>query len=164
MYSRRFFAILLLHNKDNNSRTIRSQVWQPVSAGKGADMSELQAHRCTTPELWTWLLCSVSVMPANKLIVRIKAINGYKAVNVRYSRKIWFLVPVSRGANAPLRTPMVLTYHEFKTVHLSSLWKAHYNSHSFRIYLFSNNVVLKNNNNMLQCHIVKIYLFLSHPC
>ena len=126
MYSRRFFAILLLHNKDNNSRTIRSQVWQPVSAGKGADMSELQAHRCTTPELWTWLLCSVSVMPANKLIVRIKAINGYKAVNVRYSRKIWFLVPVSRSANAPLRTPMVLTYHEFKTVHLSSLWKAHY--------------------------------------
>jgi len=33
-----------------NSRTIRSQVWQPASAGKGADMSELQAQHCMTPE------------------------------------------------------------------------------------------------------------------
>jgi len=33
-----------------NSRKIRSQVWQPTSAGKGADMSELQAHHCMTPE------------------------------------------------------------------------------------------------------------------
>jgi len=50
-----------------NGKTIRSQVWQPVSAGKGADMSELQAHHCMTSEQWTWLLCSVSVVPANKL-------------------------------------------------------------------------------------------------
>jgi len=33
-----------------NSRTIRLQVWQPASAGKGADMSERQAHHCMTPE------------------------------------------------------------------------------------------------------------------
>jgi len=32
-----------------NSRTIRLQVWQPASAGQGADMSELQAHHCMTP-------------------------------------------------------------------------------------------------------------------
>jgi len=29
-----------------NSKRIRSQVWQPASAGKGVDMSELQAHHC----------------------------------------------------------------------------------------------------------------------
>jgi len=28
----------------------------PMPAGKGADMSELQAQQCTTPEQWTWLL------------------------------------------------------------------------------------------------------------
>jgi len=33
-----------------NSRTNRSQVSQPASAGKGADMSELQVHHCMTPE------------------------------------------------------------------------------------------------------------------
>jgi len=26
----------------------------PVPAGKGADMSELQALHCMTPEQWTW--------------------------------------------------------------------------------------------------------------
>jgi len=50
-----------------NSRKIRSQVWQPTSAGKGADMSELQAHHCMTPEQWAWLSCSVSVKKVNKL-------------------------------------------------------------------------------------------------
>jgi len=30
-------------------------------------MSELQARHCMTPELSTWLLCSVSFIPANKL-------------------------------------------------------------------------------------------------
>jgi len=29
-----------------NIRTIRSQVSQPTSAGKGADTSEMQAHHC----------------------------------------------------------------------------------------------------------------------
>jgi len=33
-----------------NSKTIRSQVWQPASAGKTVEMSELQAHHCMTPE------------------------------------------------------------------------------------------------------------------
>jgi len=31
-----------------NSRTIRSQLLQPVSAGKGWDMNELQPHHCMT--------------------------------------------------------------------------------------------------------------------
>jgi len=50
-----------------NSKTILSQVWQPASAGKEADMSELQAYHCIKPEQRTWLLCSVSVIPGNKL-------------------------------------------------------------------------------------------------
>jgi len=37
--------MLLLRNKDQQ-QNIRLQ---PASAGKGGDMSELQAHRCTTP-------------------------------------------------------------------------------------------------------------------
>ena len=45
-----------------NSRRIRSQ----VRPRNGADISELQAH-CGMPGPWTWLLCSVSVSPANKL-------------------------------------------------------------------------------------------------
>jgi len=51
-----------------NSRSIRSQVMQPASAGKGAEMCEvqLQAHHCIcmAPEQWNWLLCSVSVISA----------------------------------------------------------------------------------------------------
>jgi len=44
--------MLLLHDKDN-SETICSQVWQDTSAGKGADLSKLQAQHCMTPERWT---------------------------------------------------------------------------------------------------------------
>ena len=50
-----------------NSRTIGSQVSQPASTGKGADMSELQAHHGMTPEKGNWPLCCVSVISANKL-------------------------------------------------------------------------------------------------
>jgi len=31
------------------------------------DMSELQAHYSVIPKQWTWLFCSVSVIPSNKL-------------------------------------------------------------------------------------------------
>jgi len=47
----------------SNSRTMLSQVSQRDSADEGAIMSELQAHYCITPEQWSWLLCSVSVIP-----------------------------------------------------------------------------------------------------
>ena len=39
----------------------------PLQANKWGEMSELQAHYCMTPEQWTLLLCSLSVIPANKL-------------------------------------------------------------------------------------------------
>jgi len=41
-----------------------------MPAGKGADMSELQAQHCTTPGQWNRLLCRVSVVPANKLLLQ----------------------------------------------------------------------------------------------
>jgi len=48
---------------------MRSQVSQRESAG-GVEMSELQAHHCITPEQWTWLLCSVSVIPVNNVLLQ----------------------------------------------------------------------------------------------
>jgi len=39
----RFVAMLLLRNK-TNSKTIRSRFFQPTSASKGGDMSELRTH------------------------------------------------------------------------------------------------------------------------
>jgi len=45
---------------------------QHASAGKGTDMSEMQALHCMTPEQRRWLLCSVSVIPANKLSLQAR--------------------------------------------------------------------------------------------
>jgi len=42
----------------------------PMPADEGADMSELQAQHYMTPEQWTWLLCRVSVVVANKLLLQ----------------------------------------------------------------------------------------------
>jgi len=50
-----------------SSGTFRLQVSEPASAGKGVDMSEIQALHCMTPEQWTWILCSVSDILASKL-------------------------------------------------------------------------------------------------
>jgi len=41
-----------------------------MPTGKGADMSELHAQHCMTPEQWTWLLRRVSVIPADKLLLQ----------------------------------------------------------------------------------------------
>jgi len=58
-----------------NFRTIRTQVSQPASAGNVADMSELQAQNCMTPQEWIRLLRSVSAISENKTaIARIKSI------------------------------------------------------------------------------------------
>jgi len=53
-----------------DSETTRSQVWQLTPAGKGADMSKLQAQHYMTPEQSTWLLCRVSIVSANKLLLQ----------------------------------------------------------------------------------------------
>jgi len=58
-----------------NFRTTRSQVSQPATAGNVVDMSELQAQNCMTPQQWTLLLCSLSVISENKTVIaRIKSI------------------------------------------------------------------------------------------
>jgi len=41
-----------------------------MPAGKAACMSELQAQHCMTPEQRTLLLCRVSVVLANKLLLQ----------------------------------------------------------------------------------------------
>ena len=61
----KIFAVFCYAIKTNTA--IRSRVSQLASAGKGSDMSELQADHGMTLEQWTWLLCSVSVILANKL-------------------------------------------------------------------------------------------------
>jgi len=96
-----------------NSRKIRSRLSQPASAGKGGDMSELQAHHCMRLWLWTWLLCSVSFIPAKKLSLQESNQLLGKMPTSGFSRNNCFIIPISRrGANArfaprALRTPML---------------------------------------------------------
>jgi len=97
-----FVAMLLLRN-EGHFRTIRIQVSQPASGGNVTDMSELQAQNWMTPQQWTRLLCSVSVISENKTVIaRIKSI--------KLLRNFWFLVPISRWWQIPIlspqRTPM----------------------------------------------------------
>jgi len=66
--------MLLLRN-EGQFRTLRTHVSQPASSGKGADMSELQAQNCMTPQQRTRLLRSVSVISENNTVIaRIKSI------------------------------------------------------------------------------------------
>ena len=54
-----------------NSGTFFYQVSQPASASKWVGMSEpYAAHHDMIPEQWSWLLCSVSVIPENKLALQ----------------------------------------------------------------------------------------------
>jgi len=50
-----------------NSRTIRTRLSQPASAGKGRDMCEQQAHHCMISVNLTLVQCDVSFIPVNKL-------------------------------------------------------------------------------------------------
>jgi len=97
-----------------SSRKICSRLSQPSSADKGGDMSELQAHHCMTLQLWNWLLCSVSFIPAKKLSLQESSQSiGIKMPTSGFSRSKCFIIPISRrGANArfaprALRTPML---------------------------------------------------------
>jgi len=72
-----------------SSRTIRSQVSQPASAGKEPNMSELHHHYMTIVP-WTWLLCSVSI-PANKLSLQeLNQLNGIKLLISGFSEIFGF--------------------------------------------------------------------------
>jgi len=74
---------------------------EPVAAllqtGKAADVSELQTHHCTTPGQWTWFLCTVGVIPANKLSRQeLNQFNRNNAPDFRFTINFCFLVPMSK--------------------------------------------------------------------
>jgi len=90
-----------------NSRIIRSRLSQPTSSGKGGVMSELQAHHCMTLQLWTWLLCRVSFIPAKKLSLQeSNQLIEVKIPTSGFSRNIWFLIPISRRGENPVLPPL----------------------------------------------------------
>ena len=108
------FAVVCYAIK-TNSRTIRSQVTQPASAGKGADMSELQAHHCMTPDQWTWLSWGTKWT----VIRRITSVNCWLSI----LRNFWFFVPISGGANARFDPPAGanVSHIEFRLVRATLL-------------------------------------------
>jgi len=55
--------MLLLRNKDQQKNNLLASFATCLCR----QMSELQAYHCMTPEQRTWLKCSVSVIPGNKL-------------------------------------------------------------------------------------------------
>jgi len=102
-------------------------------------MSDLQAHHCMTPEAWTCLMCTVSVVPVNKLSLQeINQLIGIELLTSSFLEIFGSSVAISTEG----QMPMVLTYYEFKTVCLISVQRRTRNSHSFRICMFSNNVDL----------------------
>jgi len=58
------WTTVLLRNKDQQQKNPL-----PSSATQWS-ISELQAPYCMTPVPWTWLLYSVIVLPANKLLLQ----------------------------------------------------------------------------------------------
>ena len=78
-------------------KTDRRRIRSQVRPHNGADISELQASYYMTPVPWTWLLCSVSVFPENKLLLQ----EWNQLIEIElfmFSRKFWFLVSISRHA------------------------------------------------------------------
>jgi len=83
-------------------------------------MSELQSHHCVVPEHCTWPFVQCGQLMWS--VIKNQLI-GIKQLTFGFLEN--FLSPNFQGENMPvsipLRTPMVLTYHEFKTVCLSSV-------------------------------------------
>ena len=58
----------------------------PLQTGKAAGMSELQTHHCTSPGQWIWFLCTVGVIPANKLSMQeLNQFNRNYAPDLRFT-------------------------------------------------------------------------------
>ena len=73
----------------------------PMPADKGADVSELQAKHCMTPEQWTWLLCRVSVVLANKLLLQeINQLIGIELLTSYFLENLVLSPNFQRGPNA----------------------------------------------------------------
>jgi len=60
-----FAAVILLRNKHQHQKK-----FAPNFGHAKEWTSELQAHHCMTPEQWTWLLCSASVIPENTVALQ----------------------------------------------------------------------------------------------
>jgi len=62
-----------------------------------------------TPEQWTWLLCSVSVMLENKLTLQeLNQLIGIKLLDFRFSRNLLVPRPNFQGGNARFAPPLHL--------------------------------------------------------
>ena len=96
--------MLLLRNKEQlwNNPTCAGKFRNCASAGKVADMIELKL----TTEQWIWLLCSVSVIMANKLSLHeLKQLIGIKLLTLGFL-EIFVLSPNFQGrANARFGRP-----------------------------------------------------------
>ena len=75
--------------------------------------SERQAHNCMLPTQWTWLLCSVSVISANKLSLQeLTQLIRIKLLISRFPETFCFLVPISRGGGQmPVLPPFAADAH-----------------------------------------------------
>ena len=103
----------------------------------GAKLTSCPECYLTSLRPWTWVNCKpiiawhqncepyavwVSCRQINALHEKSQSMGI--AADIRFSKKFWFLVQISRRENARfdlVRTLMVLTYHEFKTFCLSSV-------------------------------------------
>ena len=89
-----------------SDRTIRSQLSQPASAGKRADVSELQAHHCLTGGEWTWILCKLSVIPENKLSMQeLNQLLGTLRRWHQFFHKFFILSPKFQVGQMPVLPP-----------------------------------------------------------
>jgi len=105
---RRFVAMLLLHNKDqqqNNSRTFRSRFSQPAPAGKGADMMNCKLTTAWHENIEPVALVQSVISAKKTAIARNKSINRNWDADVKFSRIFWFLVLISRERQMPVLTP-----------------------------------------------------------
>ena len=99
-----------------NSRTIRSHVSQPASAGKWVNCKLITGM---TQEQSTWLLCSVNVISENKLLLLEYQLIGIKLMISDFHWIFGSWIPISRRGQIlvlpPLRTPMLIIEQQFPT-------------------------------------------------
>ena len=93
-----------------NSRTIHSRLSQHASAGKGRDMSELQAHHFMTQAVNLTLVQCEFHTGKKTAIARIKSVNRNEDADFRFFQICLVLNPNFHGGQMsvlpPLRTPM----------------------------------------------------------
>jgi len=84
-----------------SSRAICTHISQLASSDRQSSGHEWTAnsllHNPKTVNQWTWFLCFVSVIPANKLPMQeLNQFNWNYAPDFRFTGNSWFLVPISK--------------------------------------------------------------------